>query len=288
MASSAYACPACGQANKESSRFCRDCGSTLIASSSVQTQTAASQPAINASRYPSGHQPVPLKKAPQDEKRLRRPPRPAIPGDGQDRWSPLGIITGAAVAIVGLTILAGWLLGWPPQLFTSHEADVAASKPATSTLPAAHQAPAAGSPAAGSSLAGSPAAVPVPADPSPATPATPASAPAQASGPTATSAPAPSSTGPAAVVQDYFAAINAHDYARAWRLGGKVASPSYQAFVAGFHGTAKDTVTIISVEGGQVTAQLEADQTDGTVKDFSGVYTIAGGIIIHAQVEQTN
>jgi hypothetical protein len=192
------------------------------------------------------------------------------------------------VAIVGLTILAGWLLGWPPQLFTSHEADVAASKPATSTLPAAHQAPAAGSPAAGSSLAGSPAAVPVPADPSPATPATPASAPAQASGPTATSAPAPSSTGPAAVVQDYFAAINAHDYARAWRLGGKVASPSYQAFVAGFHGTAKDTVTIISVEGGQVTAQLEADQTDGTVKDFSGVYTIAGGIIIHAQVEQTN
>jgi len=186
---------------------------------------------------------------------------------------------------VGLTVLAGWLLGWPPQLFTSHEADVAASKPATSTLPAAHQAPAAGSPAAGSSLAGSPAAVPVPAGSSPATPA---SAPAQASAPTVTSAPAPSSTGPAAVVQDYFAAINAHDYARAWRLGGRVASPSYQAFVAGFHGTAKDTVTIISVEGGQVTAQLEADQTDGTVKDFSGVYTIAGGIIIHAQVEQTN
>jgi len=285
LASSAYACPACGQANKESSRFCRDCGSTLIASSSVQTQTAASQPAINASRYPSGHQSVPLKKAPQDEKRLRRPPWPAIPGDGQDRWSPLGIIAGAAVAIVGLTVLAGWLLGWPPQLFTSHEADVAASKPATSTLPAAHQAPAAGSPAAGSSLAGSPAAVPVPADPSPASPA---SAPAQASAPTATSAPAPSSTGPAAVVQDYFAAINAHDYARAWRLGGRVASPSYQAFVAGFHGTAKDTVTIISVQGGQVTAQLEADQTDGTVKDFSGVYTIAGGIIIHAQVEQAN
>lgn len=281
MASSAYACPACGQANKESSRFCRDCGSTLTASSSVQTQTAASQPAINASRYPSGHQPVPLEKAPQDEKRLRRPPRPAIPGDGQDRWSPLGIIIGAAVAILGFTVLAGWLLGWPPQLFTSHEADVAASKPATSTLPAAHQAPATGSPAAGSSLAGSPAAVPVPADPSPAAPA---SAPAATSGP----APAPGSTGPAAVVQDYFAAINARDYALAWRLGGRVASPSYQAFVAGLHGTAKDTVTIISVEGGQVTAQLEADQTDGTVKDFSGVYTIAGGIIIHAQVEQAN
>lgn len=279
MTSSASACPACGQANKESSRFCRDCGSTLIASSSVQTQTAASQPAISASRYPSGHQSVPLKKAPEDAKRLRRPPRPAIPGDGQDRWSPLGIIIGAAVAILGLTVLAGWLLGWPPQLFTSHEADVAASKPATSALPAAHQAPATGSPAAGSSLAGSPAAVPVPADPSPATPA---------SAPAATSTPAPSSTGPAAVVQEYFAAINAHDYALAWRLGGRVASPSYQAFVAGFHGTAKDIVTIISVEGGQVTAQLEADQADGTAKDFSGVYTIADGIIIHAQVEQTN
>jgi hypothetical protein len=195
------------------------------------------------------------------------------------------------VAILGLTVLAGWLLGWPPQLFTSHEADVAASRPATSTLPAAHQAPATGSPAAGSSLAGSslagsPAAVPVPADPSPAAPA---SASAAASLPASSvPAPAPSSTGPAAVVQDYFAAVNAHDYALAWRLGGRVASPSYQAFIAGFHGTAKDTVTIISVEGSQVTAHLEADQTDGTVKDFSGVYTIAGGIIIHAQVEQTN
>jgi hypothetical protein len=269
LASSAYACPACGQANKESSRFCRDCGSTLTASSSVQTQTAASQPAINASRYPSGHQPVPLEKAPQDEKRLRRPPRPAIPGDGQDRWSPVGIIIGTAVAVLGLTVLAGWLVGWPPQLFTSHEADVAASKPATSALPAAHQAPATGSPAAGSSLAGSPAATSAPAV-------------------TGMPAPAPSSTGPAAVVREYFAAINAHDYALAWRLGGRVASPSYQAFVAGFQGTAKDTVTIISVEGGQVTAQLEADQADGTVKDFSGVYTIAGGIIIHAQVKQTN
>jgi hypothetical protein len=191
------------------------------------------------------------------------------------------------VAVLGLTVLAGWLVGWPPQLFTSHEADVAASKPATSAPPAAHQAPATGSPAAGSSLAGSPAAARVPADPSPAAPA---STPAATSAPAATSmpAPAPSSTGPAAVVREYFAAINAHDYALAWRLGGRVASPSYQAFVAGFHGTAKDTVTIISVEGGQVTAQLEADQADGTVKDFSGVYTIAGGIIIHAQVKQAN
>jgi hypothetical protein len=189
------------------------------------------------------------------------------------------------VAILGIAVLSGWLLGWPPQIFTSDKSDTAAAKPpaAAQTTAAAQQGSTAGPAAAGSSLAGSPTAVAAPVDPSPVDPSTGDPNP-------AASAPSPGSagTGPAAIVRDYFAAINAHDYPLAWKLGGKVASPSYQAFVAGLNGTAEDTVTIASVDGDQVTAQLEADQTDGTVKYFSGVYTVAGGIIINAHVVQTN
>jgi hypothetical protein len=285
LASSAYACPACGQVNKESSRFCRECGFSLAASSSVPTQTAASQPAHVASNHPPGHRPSPLIDAQQGGNRTGRS-RSANPDDGgRDRWSPYGILAGAAVAIIGIAVLSGWLLGWPPQIFTSDKSDIAAARPSasTQTTAAAQQAPAAGPAAAGSSLAGSPTAVPAPVDPSTVDPSPVDPSP-------AASAPSPGSagTGPAAIVRDYFAAINAHDYPLAWKLGGKVASPSYQAFVAGLNGTAEDTVTISSVDGDQVTAQLEADQSDGTVKYFSGVYTVAGGIIINAHVAQTN
>lgn len=280
MAPFAFACPACGQANKENSRFCRDCGSSLAASASVPTQTATSQPARSASNYPPGQRPAPLEKAPRNEGHFR----PAIP-DGEGNWSLRGILIGAAVAVLGLAVISGWLLSWPPEVFTSGKPDIAVPPPAafTQTTAAAQQAPAAGPAAAGSSPAGSPTAVPAPVDTGPVdtSPAAPASSPAPAGT-------APAGTGPAAVVRDYFAAINAHDYPLAWKLGGKVASPSYQAFVAGLNGTATDAVTIVSVDGDQVTARLEADQTDGTIKYFSGVYTVAGGIVIHAHVLQTN
>lgn len=290
MASSAYACPACGQVNKESSRFCRECGFSLAASSSVPTQTAASRPAQNASNHPPGHRPAPLIDAQQGGNRPGRA-RSAIPDDGgRDRWSPYGILAGAAVAIIGIAVLSGWLLGWPPQVFTSGKSDIAAARPPASaqTTAAAQQASAPGPAAAGSSLAGSPTAVPAPVDSSTIDPST--VEPSTDDPSPAASAPSPGSagTGPAAIVRDYFAAINAHDYPLAWKLGGKVASPSYQAFVAGLNGTAEDTVTISSVDGDQVTAQLEADQSDGTVKYFSGVYTVAGGIIINAHAAQTN
>jgi hypothetical protein len=88
-------------------------------------------------------------------------------------------------------------------------------------------------------------------------------------------------------VQAYFADINAHDYAAAWKIAEKIAGP-YSAYAAGFNGTVEDTVTIVSVNGDQVTAQLVADQTDGTVKDYSGVYTVANGAIVQAQIQQTN
>jgi hypothetical protein len=92
----------------------------------------------------------------------------------------------------------------------------------------------------------------------------------------------------AATVRAYYAAINHHRYARAWRLGGRNTGQTYHAFVSGFAGTAHDTVTIQSVSGDVVAAQLAAQQTDGTVKTYRGSYTIAGGVITHFNVEQVS
>ena len=118
-------------------------------------------------------------------------------------------------------------------------------------------------------------------------------------GSSAPSAPASSSTVPAppsppppgvlaATVRAYYAAINHHRYARAWRLGGRNTGQTYHAFVSGFAGTAHDTVTIQSVSGDVVAAQLAAQQRDGTVKTYRGSYTVAGGVITQFNVEQVS
>jgi hypothetical protein len=86
----------------------------------------------------------------------------------------------------------------------------------------------------------------------------------------------------------YYAAINHHHYARAWRLGGRNTGQTYQAFVSGFAGTAHDTVTIQSVSGDVLTGQLTAQQTDGTVKTYQGSYTVEGGVITHFNVHQVS
>jgi len=102
--------------------------------------------------------------------------------------------------------------------------------------------------------------------------------------------PAPPSPAPpgvlAATVRAYYGAINHHRYARAWRLGGRNTGQTYHAFVSGFAGTAHDTVTIQSVSGDVVTAQLAAQQTNGTVKTYQGSYTVEGGVITKFSVQR--
>jgi hypothetical protein len=92
----------------------------------------------------------------------------------------------------------------------------------------------------------------------------------------------------AATVRAYYAAINNHRYARAWRLGGRNIGETYRAFVTGFSTTAHDTVTIQSVSGDVVTARLVAEQTDGTVKTYQGSYTVEGGVITQFRVQQVS
>ncbi len=93
--------------------------------------------------------------------------------------------------------------------------------------------------------------------------------------------------GPGATVTAYIAAINRHDYARAWNLGGRNSNSSFAAFKQGFSTTAKDTVTIESVSGNVVTARLSARQTDGSVKTYHGAYTVQNGVITNFDVQQT-
>jgi hypothetical protein len=92
--------------------------------------------------------------------------------------------------------------------------------------------------------------------------------------------------GPRTVVQEFFDDINGHKYLAAWRLTPE--KEPYLKFRDGYIGTAQDTLTIQSVNGNIVTATLTALQTDGTVKDFAGTYTVTNGIISSASVQRVS
>jgi hypothetical protein len=107
--------------------------------------------------------------------------------------------------------------------------------------------------------------------------------PAPAATPTPPSSTAP--TTPQQVVQDYYAAVNAHDYARAWELGGKNLGGSYDSFANGFATTASDAVTVTSVSGDTASIQLDATHTDGSHRYFTGTYTVQNGEIVTASIQ---
>jgi len=93
---------------------------------------------------------------------------------------------------------------------------------------------------------------------------------------------------PAGTVRAYFAAISRHDYAGAWKLGGRDTGQSYSAFVSGYQGTARDAVTILSTSGRVVTARLTATQTDGSIRTYQGTYTVTSGVITSSDVSRTS
>jgi serine/threonine protein kinase len=125
--------------------------------------------------------------------------------------------------------------------------------------------------------------------PPPAGPTSPASPPKSAGSATSASPGTPgiaAPPGPAATVRAYIAAINQHNYPRAWDLGGKNTGQSYNAFSSGFNGTASDQLTIVSVSGNVVTVQLAATQADGSVDDYQGTYTVVDGVITQSDIQR--
>ena len=93
----------------------------------------------------------------------------------------------------------------------------------------------------------------------------------------------PAAAGPRAVVEAYFAAINAHKWRKVWNLGGKNFSPTYGQMVAGYRSTAHDVLTSVHAHGHIVTVRLKAHQTDGTVRTYRITYTVRDGVITRAR-----
>ena len=91
---------------------------------------------------------------------------------------------------------------------------------------------------------------------------------------------------PPTVVKRYYAAISRRAYERAWKLGGDHTKTSYAQFAAGYSGTRRDVVTILTWTGNQVTAKIEAFQTNGAVKEYQGTYLVRSGVITSFNVRQ--
>ena len=184
---------------------------------------------------------------------------------GAARRAP-ATIAAAAVAMTATLALVGWQVHWPAALFAAEQSPAAQagaaagarSSPGLTTRPPSGPTAAASSPGHAVS-----------------TPATSAGRPA-----------VPQVSSPAATVRAYFAAINSRNYAKAWRLGGRNTGVSEAAFMAGFAGTARDVLTVLSRAGPVVTARLTAHQSDGTRKIFEGTYTVKDGVITQFEVRQ--
>jgi len=102
----------------------------------------------------------------------------------------------------------------------------------------------------------------------------------------------------AAVIRDYYAAIAARDYARAyghWADGGAASGQSFEQFRAGFAETASVTADVGApgrVEGAagsryvSVPVEVRATTTAGAAQCFRGTYTLRRAVVSGATAEQ--
>lgn len=101
-----------------------------------------------------------------------------------------------------------------------------------------------------------------------------------------------------AVVRDYYAAINAGSFGRAyalWSDGGNASGQTPQQFADGFADTAGVSVQIdapgrVGAAAGsryiEVPVAIDAQQRDGTVRRYVGAYTLRRGVADGATEEQ--
>ena len=101
-----------------------------------------------------------------------------------------------------------------------------------------------------------------------------------------------------AVIRDYYAAIEQHDYAHAWSLwsdGGRSSGQTAQQFADGFAGTAHVVVQpgapgrLDAAAGSryiEVPVTVDAAQRDGSVRHYAGSYTLRRAVVDGATAEQ--
>jgi hypothetical protein len=93
-----------------------------------------------------------------------------------------------------------------------------------------------------------------------------------------------SAASPRKVVVAYFAAINARDWPKVWRIGGDHMSPSYDSMVAGYADTIRDVVAYTRVSGDRVIVSIRAHELSGEIQVFKVEYTVRNGLITVAKV----
>lgn len=110
--------------------------------------------------------------------------------------------------------------------------------------------------------------------------------------------PGPGALEAAAVVREYYAAINARQYPRAYALwgdGGRASGQSGEQFAGGFGDTTRVTVSTGEpgrVEGAAgsryvtIPVAVEAVQADGSVRHYDGSYTLRRAVVDGASAEQ--
>jgi hypothetical protein len=127
------------------------------------------------------------------------------------------------------------------------------------------------------------------------TPAAASKATASAAAPTTTPAPAPAPAplaNPSAVVTQFYQDITDGDYSAAWALGGDnlAGGVSYETWVAGYQDTTSSIAVVTSSNwnGDTAYAEIDATQLDGTVKTYTGTYTVQNGVIVSADIAQAS
>ncbi|WP_410602197.1 hypothetical protein [Amycolatopsis sp. lyj-90] len=86
----------------------------------------------------------------------------------------------------------------------------------------------------------------------------------------------------------YYDAINRRDFLTAWNLGGQrlAKGGTYASYAKGYATTSWAALTVTSVSGNTVYVDLSARQTDGSLRTFSGSYTVSGGAITGANMKR--
>ncbi|WP_409491807.1 hypothetical protein [Amycolatopsis sp. cmx-11-12] len=86
----------------------------------------------------------------------------------------------------------------------------------------------------------------------------------------------------------YYEAINRGDFSTAWNLGGQKLAKggTLASYAKGYATTSWVALTVTSVRGNTVYVDLSARQTDGSLRAFSGSYTVSGGAITSANMKR--
>ena len=92
----------------------------------------------------------------------------------------------------------------------------------------------------------------------------------------------PATPTPEAVIKEFFAAINRHDWPTVWRLWYHPEpgyGPSYHKMISGYRLTARDVVTSIKASGDTVAARVLAYETTGAIQSWDFHYKVHHGKI---------